>query len=112
MVGNVIRLEQQNKFPTYLLNISNNMIKEMLNRAIEKNHGTSGQVKLAAVVQLQIYEIILQNMLVNRKGDITSEILKAMQYKLVDLQSFSGTRNRCPSLQSGRKGLLDAVCAA
>ena len=77
-------------------------MKIFLNRAIEPTFVPSVPVHmtLSAVVQLQRYEAILQNMLVRHKGVLASELLKTMQYKLIDFQSLLWYKKKVATLIS------------
>ena len=77
-----------------MLSICNWMIENILNRAIEPTFVPSVHIILCTVVQLQQYETVLQNMLVNHKGVLISELMKTVQYKQFDFQTFNSSHRR------------------
>ena len=85
--GPLSRLEQLKKFPTYLLEISNQKIGRILEHVID-SLPPSNRDTLSSVFQLQQVDIALQNALYSQKGDITDWLRKLMRTRISYYNSF------------------------
>ncbi len=78
-------IRQLQNFPIYLLGASNTMIGKIMASAF-KSTSMPAWIKLFWVHELQRseLEVVLQNMLAQEPGAMTSGLIETMQHKLVD----------------------------
>ena len=75
------------RFPTYLLGISNDMIGRIMDRAFEPV-APRAWVTLFWVHEIQRIEIAFQNKLAQEPGAVLSGLVETMQTKLVDYNNL------------------------
>ena len=78
---------QLKNFPVYLLGASNTLIGKIIASAFEVT-SPAGRVTLFWVQELQQSDSVLQIMLATQQGAVASNLVMAMQHKLINYNNF------------------------